>query len=75
MDSILAQIKSEKWSWAAHVRCRTENRWTTKTMEWLLTEGNKSKGNPTTRWTDEVRKFGQLEVDERGLHPAQNKTY
>lgn len=61
VEDILAQIKRKKWRWAGHVMRRIDNRWTTRTTEWVPRDGIRSKGRPKTRWIDEIRKFGGKE--------------
>ena len=61
VEDILAQIKRKKWRWAGHVMRRSDNRWTTRTTEWVPRDGIRSKARPKTRWIDEIRKFGGKE--------------
>lgn len=42
--NILVDIKRTKWTWAGHVRCRTDNRWTVRATEWLPRDGKRSWG-------------------------------
>ncbi len=44
IDDVLTTIKKMKWSWAGHIMCRTDNRWTKKVAEWQPRNSKRSQG-------------------------------
>ena len=54
-DPLVHLIKN-KLGWAGHVARRTDNRWTTATMEWYPRDWKRPVGRPPMRWTDSLRK-------------------
>ncbi|CAH2101778.1 unnamed protein product [Euphydryas editha] len=46
-----------KWRWAGHVARLNDNRWTKMTTSWLGPSGQRKRGRPNTRWTDDIIKI------------------
>ncbi|WKY05554.1 hypothetical protein Q1695_006059 [Nippostrongylus brasiliensis] len=41
-----------KHRWAGHIMRRDDERWTRKTMKWLLCDCTQPRGRPPARWSD-----------------------
>ncbi len=54
VEDILARIKMRKWSWAGHIMCRTDNRWTKRVIEWQPRNCKRIQGRQRVRWGDEI---------------------
>jgi hypothetical protein len=52
----LKHVLKSKLRWAGHVARRTDNRWTTATMEWYPRDWKRPVGRPPMRWNDSLRK-------------------
>ncbi|CAH2088608.1 unnamed protein product [Euphydryas editha] len=46
--------KRLKWRWAGHIARLTDNRWTTRVTAWKGPSGNRKRGRPTARWSDDI---------------------
>ena len=63
VKDVIQKAFSLKWSWAGHLRRRTDNRWTRKVTEWQPRTGG---GNRTAEETVEGRVAGWMADDSSG---------
>ncbi len=57
VEDILMTIKNKKWTWAGHIMCRRDKRWTTRVTEWQPRNGRRNQGRQRVRSRDEIRAF------------------
>ncbi len=57
VEDILTTIKMREWSWAGHITCRTDNRWTKRVTEWQPRRCERSHCRQRARWRDENTTF------------------
>ena len=55
-DWVILQ-RERKWRWAGHVARRSDGRWSTALLSWILQGGRRSRGHPAKRWGDEINTF------------------
>ena len=56
VTDVLKHATKLKWTWAGHTARYTDNRWTKRCTEWRPRNGYRTRGRPTTRWHDDIRK-------------------
>ena len=57
LRDILETTSKAKWTWAGHLKRRTDNRWTTKLTFWQPRGHTRNKGRPKFWWRDDLDKF------------------
>ncbi|CAG9103041.1 unnamed protein product [Plutella xylostella] len=60
VTDIAKRISTLKWQWAGHVARRADDRWSRKVLEWRPRVGKRRVGRPPTRWSDDLRKYGDI---------------
>ncbi|KAK6741808.1 hypothetical protein RB195_009591 [Necator americanus] len=45
-------VSKAKHRWAGHIMRRIDDRWTKRTLEWILRDAKRPRGGPPTRWGD-----------------------
>ncbi|CAH2217069.1 jg13069 [Pararge aegeria aegeria] len=68
-----------KWRWAGHIARSTDGRWGSKVLEWRSGKGKCSVDQPTTRWTDDIKRVAgsrwKQAAQDRGFWNSLQKTY
>ena len=54
IKDVTEKITKTKWSWAGHIARMTDNRWTIRSTEWRVREGQRRQGRPKRRWRDDL---------------------
>ncbi len=57
VEDILMTVKNKKRTWARHVMCRCDNRWTMRVTEWQPRNCRRNHGRQRVKWRDEIRAF------------------
>jgi hypothetical protein len=57
VTDIIQRVKSLKWQWAGHIARRTDNRWTTRTIEWYPRGIKRPRKRPKDRWDRDIRRL------------------
>lgn len=52
VTEVLGHIKSQKWRWAGHLACISDNRWTKRLLEWRPRDAGRPQKRPKRRWRD-----------------------
>ena len=79
VTDIIHRIKSLKWQWAGHIARRTDNRWTTKIVEWYPRGIVRPRRRPDMRWDYDIvnmagRKWHQTAKD-RDIWKSHKRDY
>ena len=54
IKDVTEKITKTKWSWAGDIARMTDNRWTIRSTEWRVREGQRRQGRPKRRWRDDL---------------------
>ena len=64
MDDWVETQMRRKWRWCGHTLRREDGRWATKLLAWIPDRGQRSRGHPHTRWSDDILAFLQHATEE-----------
>lgn len=67
----LSHSQKLKWQWAGHIARLRDNRWTKSTTSWAGPLGQRRRGRPIARWTDDIRKVAGVQW----MQKAQDREY
>ena len=65
---IINTMRKRKWSWAGHINCLKDNRWTSRVTTWRPYDKKRRQGRPVKRWRDDLDKYWSDTVWELGQH-------
>ena len=54
---IMHVIKTRKWTWASHIACIQDSRWTSQETDWRPMDGSQPRGRPSKRLRNEIDDF------------------
>ena len=50
---IIKTVRKMKWSWAWHINCHKNDRWTSRVTTWRPYDKKRRQGRPAKRWSDD----------------------
>ena len=57
LDDWVTEQRRRLFRWAGHAARRTDNRWSTRVLEWQPIDGKRLIGRPKRRWSDTLNDY------------------
>ena len=57
LDDWVTEQRRRLFRWAGHAARRTDNRWSTRVLDWQPTDGKRLIGRPKRRWSDTLNDY------------------
>ena len=54
---IIYTVRKMKWSWAGHINCLKDDRWTSRVTTWRPYDKKRRQGRPAKWWRDDLDKY------------------